>query len=223
MAEGEKICQEIFASTWEMHSFYCTPEYEQAHKAQLSAFAFDIQVLSAESLRQAGTLAQNEQCLAVVKMPPPPQTLSGQAYTLVLDHLQDPGNLGTILRLADWYGLNEVICSPGTVDVYHPKAIAASMGSFLRVRAAYQDLPAFLTKESRPRLGALLQGQNLHQFAFPPSGVLVLGNESQGISPEVARLLDTALQIPRFGGAESLNVAMATAIFCDHIRRQVRF
>jgi TrmH family RNA methyltransferase len=138
----------------------------------------------------------------------------------VLDDIRDPGNLGTILRIADWYGIRKLICSSSTADVYNPKVISASKGSFTRVEWYYCELNAYLKERSVPVYGAFLDGANVHTHGFEKSGYIVLGNEANGISFEVEQLVSQRITIPRFGGAESLNVGIATAIICDNLRRK---
>ncbi len=142
-------------------------------------------------------------------------------YTLALDAVSDPGNLGTIIRVADWYGIRQVVCSLDTTDVYAPKVISASMGSFLRVRVTYTDLPTYFEQVSGPIYGAVLdQGSNIHQrSADTEGGIVVLGNELSGIRAELAPYISEYIHIPRFGQAESLNVGVAAAVICDNLRR----
>ncbi|MBU1823285.1 MAG: RNA methyltransferase, partial [Bacteroidetes bacterium] len=179
---------------------------------------------SPSEMERLGAFQSNDSCLAVAKTKDS-VFLCAQVgeYALMLDDIRDPGNLGTILRIADWYGFTKIICSPNTTDFYNPKVIAASKGSFTRVQTYYTDLPDFIRQHSAglPLIGALLDGNSLYGFSFPGrGGYIVMGNESQGIGPEVEQLITHRVTIPRFGGAESLNVGIATAILCDHLRRQ---
>jgi RNA methyltransferase, TrmH family len=146
--------------------------------------------------------------------------------SLMLDEVQDPGNLGTIIRLADWVGIETIICSKGTVDAYNPKVVQASMGSILRVRIHYTEPVSFLETYKRasgqPVYGAFINGNDLYHSRICSSCMLVMGNESSGISGEVGKLVDERISIPRSvaAGAESLNVAIATAILCAEFRRR---
>lgn len=136
-------------------------------------------------------------------------------FQLVLDGIQDPGNLGTIIRLADWFGIEQMICSKDTVDFYNPKVIQASMGSFARVNIVYQDLDFFLKNSPNINLGTDMDGENIYKFQFPEKINLILGNEGNGIRPEIEKLLKNKITIPRFGkskATESLNVSMAAGI-----------
>jgi TrmH family RNA methyltransferase len=138
---------------------------------------------------------------------------------IVLDEIKDPGNLGTIIRIADWYGIDNIVASKNTVDFYNPKVITATKGSFTRVNMFYTDLNDFLSKTKLPILGAFLNGENIHETKFPVSGILVMGNESNGVSKEIEILITKKITIPAYGKAESLNVAIATAIILDNWKR----
>jgi TrmH family RNA methyltransferase len=153
--------------------------------------------------------------------------------TLLLDEIQDPGNLGTIIRLADWFGINQVICSPNTVDIYNPKTIQATMGALAHVNVFYTPLPEFLEeiqKDSQhsgkkiPVYGTFLDGSTIYGQVLSPTGLIVMGNEGNGISPELASYITHRLYIPNYPqgkeSTESLNVAVATAITCAEFRRQ---
>jgi len=142
-------------------------------------------------------------------------------FTLVLDGIQDPGNLGTIIRTADWFGIKEVICSPNTVEVYNPKTVQATMGSLCRVKVSYQDLPELLSDIKIPVFGAMLDGNSLYETQWGKEGLVILGNEGQGVSQEIINLIDRPVTIPRVGEAESLNVAVSAAIFCADISRNL--
>jgi TrmH family RNA methyltransferase len=145
-----------------------------------------------------------------------PQTKN--SWVLALDQVRDPGNLGAIVRIADWYGISDIVCSTQSVDFFNPKVIAATMGSFIRVKVYYTDLPQWLSTNKVMVFGAVLNGLNVHQTQFKKyqGGIIVLGSESHGISSEVLPHITQKITIPRFGGAESLNVAMATAIILDN-------
>jgi TrmH family RNA methyltransferase len=142
-------------------------------------------------------------------------------YTVVLDGIRDPGNLGTILRICDWYGINQLVCSMDTTEYYNPKVISASMGSFHRMKFLYVDLSEFLDSFSGiPMIGASLDGKNVHEYEFPSNGFVVFGNESEGIRSQVKGALTDLVKIPSWGKAESLNVAISAGIILDNIKRQ---
>ena len=145
--------------------------------------------------------------------------------SLALDNIQDPGNLGTIVRLADWFGIEHIICSNGTVDIYNPKAIQATMGAISRVKVHYTDLPSFLSKQKEtPIYGTFLNGNDMYQEELTPDGIIVMGNEGNGISEQTATCINRRLYIPNYpkgrATSESLNVAMATGIICSEFRRR---
>lgn len=222
LLEGEKIVLEALESDFPITELYVSEAFYTAHLIGKS-LALSPQIAKPDELRKAGSLVNNSSAIALAEIPPNKVfSLSRARLHLVLDGVQDPGNLGTILRLADWYGITEIICSEDTVEVYNPKVVAASMGAILRIKTFYTDLSQYLAEvpSDYPIYGALLAGDNLHQFRFEtPYGLLIMGNESKGIRPEIQPFVRQALHIPRFGKAESLNVAMATAIFCDHWRQ----
>lgn len=156
-------------------------------------------------------------CLALLSYPTiEPQILD---FILVLDQIQDPGNLGTIIRLADWFGLDKIIASNDTVDCFNPKVIQASMGSIFRVQVEYVDVKKYLSEIDLPIYGALLDGENVYKSTLPAKGVLVMGNEGNGLSPDVQKMITHKLTIPKFGQAESLNVSMATGILMSEFFR----
>ena len=142
-------------------------------------------------------------------------------YTVVLDGIRDPGNLGTILRICDWYGINQIVCSLDTTEFYNPKVVSASMGSFLRTKFYYVDLSVFLNQfDDISIIGATLNGQNLHTYKFPSKAFIIFGNESEGIRSTLNGSLTDQVKIPNWGMAESLNVAISAGIILDNIKRQ---
>ena len=150
----------------------------------------------------------------------------GSQLSLMLDTVQDPGNLGTIIRIADWFGIENVICSKETVDVYNPKVVQATMGALSRVRVHYLDLEKMLQDlKGVPVFGTFLEGDDIYEETLPPSGIIVMGNEGNGISSNVKKYVDRKLYIPNFpqsrDTSESLNVAVATAIVCSEFRRRI--
>jgi TrmH family RNA methyltransferase len=188
----------------------------------LKRFEKIIEIAGDTELNDIGSLQTNDSAIAVCdsKEEEIPGIISDE-WVIVLDNINDPGNLGTIIRIADWYGIKKIVCSEDTADLYNPKVINASKGSFLRVSLSYTGLPGFLKKQHVAVYGADLHGENIHKTTFSTSGILVMGNEAHGISAEVKALLTNSLTIPRFGMAESLNVGIATAICCDRIKSQL--
>ncbi len=187
---------------------------------QLDNLPNTIELLHASRLdfEKMSTLKTPQPCLAVIEKLPY-QLLAHRGIILVLDHIQDPGNLGTIIRLADWFGIDQIVCSENTVDLYNPKVVQATMGSLFRVKVHYKNLVKYLDKVKIPIYGALLEGKNIYQENLPSDAILVLGNEGNGISEEIKPFIQNPITIPRFGQAESLNVSMATAVLLSEFKR----
>jgi len=168
-------------------------------------------------MEQLSTLKTPNKLVAIFKRKD--HHISNHGFKLVLDSIQDPGNMGTILRLADWFGIQQLICSNETVDCYNSKVIQASMGAIFRVHVAYLDLNAYLSSTTVPVYGALLDGKNYHTVDYHSDGILLMGNEGKGISEQLLPFIQQAVTIPRIGQAESLNVATATAILLAEIKK----
>ena len=225
LVEGGKSVLELLSSDLETEHVLVTAEFASQNHAQLPA-RLPLSIATEAELTQLGTLATNTTALAVARLPeekPLPPTLPEAALLLALDEVRDPGNLGTLLRLADWYGLPGVVLSPGCADAYAPKTVAATMGAFARVRVWERDLADWLPMlpPAVGIFGADLAGDNVHRLTLRPAGVLVMGSESHGLTPGVAAALTRRLHIPRgaSGGAESLNVAISAAILLDNFFR----
>ena len=222
LVQGEKNVGELFNSAFTVKQLFATSHYINKNSRILAEQGLVPITVEAteEELKKAGTLVSNNSVLAVVECQtmPVPQ-LQNDELILVLDQVGDPGNLGTIIRVADWYGIKHIICSPDCADFYNPKVIAASMGSFARVQVSHTDLCEYLSRQSAPVYGAFLEGENIHKAALKKSGYIVMGSESHGISTEVAKFITDKITIPSFGEAESLNVAMATGIILDNFKR----
>lgn len=180
-----------------------------------------------EELTRASLLKTPQEVLAVFEQPSYPMCpeVMADSLCLALDDVQDPGNLGTIIRLADWFGIEHIFCSLGTADVYNPKTIQATMGALARVKVHYGNLPDIIKSvKDAPVYGTFLDGDNMYGKNLSPHGLIVMGNEGKGVSPEVAALVNERLYIPNYPPqretSESLNVAMATAIVCSEFRRR---
>ena len=226
LVEGAKSVLELLSSGLEVEHLLATPAFAE-HLT--TASGLPLHLATDDELTQLGTLQTNAAALAVVRRPPEialPPALPATRLVLALDHVADPGNLGTLWRLADWYGLPGLVLSENCADPFTPKAVAASMGAFGRVPVwASVDLAAWLASLN-PEVkvyGADLAGDNVHQQRLRPAGVLVMGSESHGLSPEVAARLTSRLHIPHGPGgrAESLNVAVSAAILLDNFFREV--
>lgn len=218
IVEGRKSVEELLASDFEVTLLVGTPEHLRGYAVAPSA---QIVETSPRELQSLGQFQSNEEVLAVARMRPPIQLPAHtEGYALVLDDIRDPGNLGTIIRTADWYGITTLIASLETADVYNSKVITASMGSFTRAQVHYTDLHEYLPSCKVPVYGTFLKGEDVHQATFGAAGLIVIGNESKGISPPVAKCITHRITIPRYGKAESLNAGIATAIVLDNLRRK---
>lgn len=227
LVEGGKSVAELLASDWPVLAVYATPAAAPGLREAAGRRGLRLVEVGAGLLTSLGTYEHNDSAIAISGLRQRPlQPLRAGELTLALDDIRDPGNLGTILRLADWYGVTQVVCSATTADWQNPKVIAASMGSFLRVGIHEVDLPAWLAAQRATGAaiaGAVLDGESTHALAAPFSdGVLVIGNESHGLSDAAQAQLTRRLTIPRFGAAESLNAAVATGILLDAWRREGR-
>ena len=190
--------------------------------------ADEIVEVTNEELSRASLLKTPQQVLAIFGQPEYKieKNVVQQSLCLALDDIQDPGNLGTIVRLADWFGIEHVFCSLNTVDIYNPKAIQATMGAIARVKVHYMSLPQFISSLSAcPVYGTFLDGKNIYEESLSSHGLIVMGNEGNGIGQDIARLINKKLYIPNYPSdrqtSESLNVAIATAITCAEFRRQM--
>jgi RNA methyltransferase, TrmH family len=171
--------------------------------------------VTTKDLEQISELKTPNKCIAVFKRLN--TSLQLNQLTIVLDGIQDPGNMGTILRLADWFGVKQLVCSKDTVDCYNSKVIQSSMGAIYRIPVHYMDLASYLTNTEQKKYGAMLNGKNYKETDYPKDAILIMGNEGKGVRPEIEALIDFPITIPRFGEAESLNVATATAILLAEI------
>ena len=187
----------------------------------------DVTEVSEEERSRASLLKPPQQVLAVFRQPDEETDISviSHSLCLALDDVQDPGNLGTIVRLADWFGIEHIFCSPNTVDIYNPKTVQATMGGIARVRLHYTPLPEFIRSlKDIPVYGTFLDGENMYGQPLSKNGLIVMGNEGNGIGKEVEALINRKLYIPNYPASretsESLNVAIATAVVCAEFRRQ---
>ena len=219
LVEGAKNVIELINSDYEIEELFITEKFMSDYpNAILDQITYS--VCYEKDLVSMGTFQSNEYALAIAKMRKVDFNLSKVSFALVLDEISDPGNMGTLIRIADWYGINKIIAGSGTADFYNPKVINASMGSFCRVDVSYLDLNSFFHKNHTHHVyGAALKGDNLHHTKFQKPSLLLLGNESRGISPQLKRYVDLPITIPRIGHAESLNVAVSAAVICDNFFR----
>lgn len=219
--------QLFFAETKKVIDEFLDAQFELVNLFTIDKTLFPIvdnskmYAISEVELKKISALKTPNECLAVFKMPET-STLKIEGLILALDDIRDPGNLGTIIRLCDWFGVETLVCSEETVDVYNPKVIQSTMGSISRVKIVYTDLVSFLTMANCPVYGTFMDGENIYSEGLSKEAVIVMGNEANGISSEIEVLVTHKIAIPRFGKlqkTESLNVATATAITLSEFRR----
>lgn len=217
IAEGVKVIEELLASDFELEHLYITETLFNHVNASKKS-----QIASSE-LKKISALNVPNNCLAVFKIKPP-KPMAEKGLIVALDSIRDPGNLGTILRLCDWFGITQLVCSEETVDVYNPKVVQATMGSIARINIIYLDLKVFLGETKLPVFGTFMNGENIYTTHLPNEGIIVMGNEANGINEKVEKTIKNRLTIPRFGKlqqTESLNVASATAIVLSEFLRRM--
>jgi TrmH family RNA methyltransferase len=215
IVEGVKGITEFLNSDFELETLYTT-------KLSFDAAVSCVCEISELELKKISALKTPNTALAVFKIPVKAQAIR-KGLIIALDDVRDPGNLGTIIRLCDWYGIKDLVCSLNTVDCYNAKVVQATMGSLTRVNVTYLDLEAYLGSQTANSFGTFMDGENIYAADLPKEGILVLGNEANGISKGIAALVKRRITIPRFGdlkSTESLNVANATAIVLSEFKRR---
>ncbi len=228
IAEGTKCVNELLKEGFHATTIISTDDW---HSPTPSRIPDDYIIVSDDELRKASLLQHPQQVLGVFAIPEMPQDINvndiaHNELCLCLDGVQDPGNLGTIIRTADWFGIRNIFCSPNTADAYNPKVVQATMGSIARVNIYYTDLVEMLhsLQSDVPVYGTLLDGENLYDTELSRNGIIIMGNEGNGVSTDVRQLLTHKLLIPPYPveteSAESLNVSIATAIICAEFRRR---
>ena len=218
MAEGDKIVLELLMGGL-AQEVYATADWVDEQEALLAKISgIPVTVVEPYVLKQLSALTTPNRAMALLDIPPvtSPAPLTG-TVALALESIQDPGNLGTIIRIADWFGINRIYCSPDCVDTYNPKTIQATMGSIARVQVIESDIIPLLQQTSVPGYAATLHGRNIVEFDPIREGLLLIGNESRGLSQEVVDRCTHHITIPRLGGAESLNAAVAAGIICGRL------
>jgi len=215
IAEGLKVIKELLDSKLQLHELYCTNSdaFEKITK--------NYHLITEKELKKISALTTPNHALALFKIPKPKEIDNNQLI-LVLDDVRDPGNLGTIIRLCDWFGIKDLVCSTQTVDCYNTKVVQATMGSLARVNITYTDILYFIKNSKLQAYAATMDGDNIYKKKLPAAGILVMGNESNGISKEIQEAIDHQVTIPRFGDlqkTESLNVATATAIILSEFSK----
>lgn len=226
VAEGDKCVSELL-KYFDCHSLYATKEWIAERKT--SATNIEINEISADELQRASLLKNPKDVIAIFHKPHR-QTSRNEltkSLSVVLDEIQDPGNLGTIIRLADWFGIENILCSHDTADIYNPKTVQATMGALGRINVTYCDLETMIKDmpEGFPVYGTFLEGENIYSSELTGNGFIVMGNEGNGISEKISRLVTKKIHIPNYPAgrqtSESLNVAIATSIVCAEFRRRM--
>ena len=214
VVEGIKTINELLQSNFKLKYLYTVESF--------NIDAINEIFISDDDLKRISFLTNPNKALALFEIPDT-EKIDESKLIIALDDVRDPGNLGTIIRLCDWFGIMDLVCNIGTVDCYNPKVVQATMGSITRVNVTYLHLSEFLTQHKNTAYGAFMDGKNVYNTPLPNKGILVLGNEANGISKAVEDLIENKIAVPRFGnlvGAESLNVATAAAILLSEFRRQ---
>ncbi|MFK5958596.1 MAG: RNA methyltransferase [Lutibacter sp.] len=213
IAEGTKVVDELLNSNFELEQLFCVDDssYKSIENRCL---------ISDAELKKISTLKTPNNIFALFKIPSE-KSIKNEGLILALDGINDPGNLGTIIRLCDWFGVDQLICSTNTVDCYNSKVVQASMGSLTRVSIVYTNLVDYLQNSNLPKYASLMDGENVYKSNLLKNAILVMGNEANGISTSILNLLSKTISIPRFGEeqTESLNVAAATAILLSEFKR----
>ncbi len=215
-AEGRKVIQELIHSNFELEYLFSTSEiFSEINPNKVN-------LILESDLKKISALSTPNDCLAVFRMPES-KNINASGLIVALDAVRDPGNLGTIIRLCDWFGISELVCSDETVDIYNPKVVQATMGSIARVNVSYTNLEKFITESDLPLFGTFMDGDNIYKTDLPNEGIIIMGNEANGISAPIEKAVKNRLTIPRFGDlqqTESLNVATATAIILSEFKRK---
>ena len=215
-AEGVKVVQELLHSNFELQDLFTTKQ------DFLTVPKDKVHAISEAELKKISALTTPNTCLAVFNIPKAKEMVE-KGLIVALDDVRDPGNLGTIIRLCDWFGIETLFCSEESVDIYNPKVVQATMGSISRVNVVYGNLETFLSQTKLPIFGTFMDGKNIYQEDLPKEGIIIMGNEANGISTSVEKLVSERIAIPRFGNlqvTESLNVATATAIILSEFKRK---
>ena len=213
VAEGVKVVNELLNSSFELDQLFANEDFDTQNK--------NCQIISNEELRKISSLKTPNKVLGIFKIPAEKE-ISNKGLILVLDDINDPGNLGTIIRLCDWFGITTLVCSNETVDCYNQKVVQSSMGSLTRLDIKYLNLKEYLSNTELPTFIADMDGENVYKKELPKEAVLIMGNEANGVSDEIKSLIKHKISIPRFGNlqeTDSLNVATATAILLSEFRR----
>lgn len=215
IVEGIKGIEELLNSNFELEHLFITHDlFSSVSKTKKT-------IVSDAEIKKISALTTANDCLALFRIPAEAE-IKNDGLIIALDDIRDPGNLGTIIRLCDWFGIKQIVCSEKTVDVYNPKVVQATMGSVSRVNVSYVDLDEYLRASKKSIFGTFMEGENIYKTILPKEGIIVLGNEANGISKSIEEMVTQKISIPRFGDlqqTESLNVATATAIVLSEFKR----
>lgn len=215
LVEGKKAVNEFLRSHYKLHYMYALSE-------DYGCIPDKFSLVTEAELKKISVLTTPQHAVAIFEIPNEKEVATDK-LVLALDAIRDPGNLGTIIRLCDWFGIEHLVCSETTVDCYNPKVVQATMGSLARVNINYLDLKEFLNDADVPQFGAFMDGENIYESTLPEKGILIMGNEANGISSEIEAIIDNRISIPSFSAhqtTESLNVATATAILLSEFKRR---
>jgi RNA methyltransferase, TrmH family len=230
IAEGPKIVSELAGSNLKISDLYAIQNWVDENSYQTGKVS-SVNIITDEQLNKISCLSTPNQVLAVVEIPEIKfdKGIAETSMIIALDNIRDPGNLGTIIRVADWFGMSHIVCSENSVDAYNPKTVQASMGSISRVHIYYENIADLLKSVSQTInvYGAFLEGKTIYEESFSKTGIVVIGNEANGISYEIEKLISKKICIPSGNNnrihAESLNASVATAIICSEMNRQKDF
>jgi TrmH family RNA methyltransferase len=215
VVEGEKSITELLTSNYKILKIFAFKSWIEENIGKMDT-SICIEV-DEQEMKQISIHLAPPRVLVILEIPNPYVLEINNGFVLALDEIQDPGNLGTIIRIADWYGIKQIICSKGCTDVYAPKCINSTMGSFFRVNVFYGDILEYASQSDLPLLVSTFDGQNIHKGNLPKSGILVIGNEGHGIHPNIIKASNYQVTIPKFGNAESLNAGVSAAVLLDNL------
>ncbi len=219
IVEGAKSTLELLNADFRILMLLGTRDFIEKNQNLFVSGKFEVIEVTEKELVSMGSFQSNNECLVVAENKTNTLHPIMEEFILVLDDIRDPGNLGTIIRIADWYGILQIIASESSAELYNPKVLQASMGSFVRVNVYYTDLITFFEDNKSLKVyGTFTEGNNIHQVDFSKKGAILIGNESKGINRILEPFIHEKITIPRYGEAESLNAAIATAIICDRVR-----
>lgn len=216
IVEGVKVVRELLNSYFTLRELYTTQDLFEGEVADIKTT-----LITEAELRKISALTTPNTCLAIFEIPEPKQPFK-KGLIVALDDVRDPGNMGTIIRLCDWFGIKQLLCSEQSVDIYNPKVVQATMGSISRVNITYTNLADYIEKTKLPVFGTFMNGDTIYRQQLPTEGIIVMGNEANGISDDISKIISHRITIPRYGTnqeTESLNVATATAIILSEFCR----